>query len=95
MNYPKKTGFNLYQLWHCAYITYSVKTWFLKYLSVYAQYYSLCSSVAGVGLVEGVLGDGDDGRVEVDGRQVQQVAVSEVRRPYKKPLIMIICHILF
>ena len=43
----------------------------------------MCSSVAGVGLVEGVLGDGDDGRVEVDGRQVQQVAVSEVRRPYK------------
>ena len=24
---PKKTGFNLYQLRHCAYITYSVKTW--------------------------------------------------------------------
>ena len=34
MNYPKKTGFNLYQSRHCAYITYSVKTWFLKILSV-------------------------------------------------------------
>ena len=30
MNYPQKTGFNLYQSRHCAYITYSVKTWFLK-----------------------------------------------------------------
>ena len=30
MHYPKKTGFNLYQLRHCAYITYSFKTWFLK-----------------------------------------------------------------
>ena len=35
MNYPKKTRFNLYQSRHCAYITYSVKTWFLKILSVY------------------------------------------------------------
>ena len=26
----KKTGFNLYQSWHCTFITYSVKTWFLK-----------------------------------------------------------------
>ena len=34
MNYPKKKGFNLYQSRHCAYITYSVKTWFLKILSV-------------------------------------------------------------
>ena len=32
MNYPKKTGFNLYESRHCAYITYSVKTCF--YLSV-------------------------------------------------------------
>ena len=35
MNYPKKTGFNLYESRHCAYITYSVKTWVLKNLSVY------------------------------------------------------------
>ena len=34
MNYPKKQGFNLYQSRHCAYITYNVKTWFLKILSV-------------------------------------------------------------
>ena len=34
MNYPKKPGFNLYQSRHCAYITYGVKTWFLKILSV-------------------------------------------------------------
>ena len=34
MNYPKKTGFNLYQSLHCAYITYSVKTWFFKTLSI-------------------------------------------------------------
>ena len=34
MNYPKKTGFNLYQSRHCTYITYSVKTWFLKIFSV-------------------------------------------------------------
>ena len=34
MNYPKKTGINLYQFQHCAYLTYSVKTWFLKNLSV-------------------------------------------------------------
>ena len=34
MNYPKKTGFNLYQSRHCAYMTYSVKTWFFKILSV-------------------------------------------------------------
>ena len=33
MNYPKKPGFNLYQLRHCAFITYIVKTWFLKNLS--------------------------------------------------------------
>ena len=26
MNYPKKTGFNLYQSGHCAYITYSMYT---------------------------------------------------------------------
>ena len=35
MNYAKKTGFNIYESRHCAYITYSVKTWFLKNLSVY------------------------------------------------------------
>ena len=29
----KKTGFNMYQSRHCAYITYSVKTWFVKILS--------------------------------------------------------------
>ena len=34
MNYPKKTGFNLHESQHCAFITYSVKTWFLKNLSV-------------------------------------------------------------
>ena len=34
MNYPKKTCFNPYQSQHCTYITYSVKTWFLKNLSV-------------------------------------------------------------
>ena len=34
-NYPKKIGFNLYQSRHCAYITYSLKTWFLKNVSVY------------------------------------------------------------
>jgi len=37
VNYPKKPGFNLYQSRHCAYITYSVKTWFLKILSVHQQ----------------------------------------------------------
>jgi len=37
MNYTKKPGFNLYQLRHCAYITYSVKTWFLKNLSVFKK----------------------------------------------------------
>ena len=31
---PKKTGFNLYKSRHCAYTTYSVKTCFLKNLSV-------------------------------------------------------------
>ena len=36
MNDPKKTGFNrVYQSWHCAYITFSVKTWFLKNFSVH------------------------------------------------------------
>ena len=34
MNYPKKPGFNLYQWQQCAYITCSVKTWFLKILSL-------------------------------------------------------------
>ena len=34
MNYPKKPCFNLYESRHCAYITYSVKNWFLKNLSV-------------------------------------------------------------
>ena len=38
MNYPQKTGFNLYQLRNCAYITYSVKTWFFKILSVPYRY---------------------------------------------------------
>ena len=37
MNYPKKTGFNLYQSRYCAFITYSVKTWFLKNLSVHQE----------------------------------------------------------
>ena len=37
MNYPKKPGFNLNQSRHCAYTTYSVKTWLLKILSVYAR----------------------------------------------------------
>ena len=41
VNYPKKPGFNLYQLRHCAYITYSVKTWFLKNLSVPATLTSM------------------------------------------------------
>ena len=36
MNYPKKTGFNLYQSRHCVYITYSVKNWFLKF-SLYVR----------------------------------------------------------
>ena len=31
----QKTGFNLYQSRHCAHITYSVKTWFLKNFSVH------------------------------------------------------------
>ena len=35
MNYPKKPGFDLYESLHCAYITYRVKTWFFKNLSVY------------------------------------------------------------
>ena len=35
MNNPKKPGFNLYQSRHCAYITSSVKNWFLKNLSVF------------------------------------------------------------
>ena len=39
MNYPKKTGFNLYQLRHCTYITYGVKAWFLKNLSVASNFY--------------------------------------------------------
>ena len=38
MNYPKKTGFNIYQSQHCAYITYSVNTWFLKIVSVSIDY---------------------------------------------------------
>ena len=33
MNYPKKPGFNMYESRHCANITCSVKTWFLKSLS--------------------------------------------------------------
>ena len=36
MNYPKKTRFNLYKSRHCAFITYSVKTWFLK-ISLYVR----------------------------------------------------------
>ena len=39
MNYHKKPGFNLYQSRHCAYMTYSVKTWFSKVLSVYEKKY--------------------------------------------------------
>ena len=39
MNYPKKPGFNLYQSQHFAYMIYSVKTWFLKNLSVFAHCY--------------------------------------------------------
>ena len=35
MNYLKTPGFNLSQSWHWAYITYSVKTWFSKILSVF------------------------------------------------------------
>ena len=35
LNYTKKPCFNPYQLRHCAYIPYSVKTWFLKNLSVH------------------------------------------------------------
>ena len=34
MNYPKKPGFNRYESWHCAYITYSVQTCFFLNLSV-------------------------------------------------------------
>ena len=41
MNYPKKPGFNLHQLRHCAYITYSVKTWFLKFFSVYKRSWNI------------------------------------------------------
>ena len=37
MNYPKKPGFNLYQSRHCAYTTYSLKTWLLKSLSLYQK----------------------------------------------------------
>ena len=36
MNYLKKPSFNLYQFWHCAYKTYSVKTWFLKNLCIWS-----------------------------------------------------------
>ena len=39
---PKKTGFNLYQWQHCACITYSVKTWFLK-ISLYIKENELLS----------------------------------------------------
>ena len=41
MHYPKKPGFNLYQSRHCAYLTYSVKTWFLKILSINQYLFSL------------------------------------------------------
>ena len=34
MKFPKKPGFKLHQSRHCAYITYSVKTWVLKSLPV-------------------------------------------------------------
>ena len=34
MNYPKKPGFNLHESRHCGYIKYSVKTFFLKSLSI-------------------------------------------------------------
>ena len=40
MNYPPKKGFNLFESRHCAYnITYSVKTRFLKNLSVCTYVY--------------------------------------------------------
>ena len=42
----KKTGFNLYQSRHCAYITYSVKTWFLTIL--YVAPYHICSTLCGM-----------------------------------------------
>ena len=34
MHYPKKPGFNQYQSRHCAYIIFSVKTWFKKNIFV-------------------------------------------------------------
>ena len=37
MNYPKKPGSICTDRGHCVYITYSMKTWFLKILSVYKQ----------------------------------------------------------
>ena len=43
MHYPKKPDLNLYQSRHCAYITYRVKTCFLKILSVsYHFFFFLC-----------------------------------------------------
>ena len=57
MNYPKKTGFNLYKSRHCAYITYSVKI-----LSVFKAVYKFTAVVmnnntilASVKLIIGVL----------------------------------------
>ena len=46
---PKKTGFNLYGSWCCAYITYSVKTWFFKNLSAVDRpiVFVLCTSFLG------------------------------------------------
>ena len=49
----KKTGFNLYQSRHYAYKTYSVKTWFLKILSLPVELEPL-EPVAEVGGLNGL-----------------------------------------
>ena len=53
MNYSIKSGFNLYQSRHCAYITYTVKTWFLKNLSVSKLKSSTGKDTFNFGLLEG------------------------------------------
>ena len=75
MNYHKKPGFNLNQSRHCAYVTFSVKTWFLKILSVspFVLQDRLHAHHAAMDFT------GSGGRIVTDPREAAEIAHMESR----------------
>ena len=92
MNYPKNPGFNMYELRHCAYITYSVKTHaslfvypcpcLLICLPLFDSGVSFLLSAGPAGECGGVCGRKHDGDDLEDGQDHPAAQVGQQHRHY-------------